>query len=286
MTAGAGWLGRRRIDLIECGSTNDEAARLARAGAEHGTVVTAVAQRAGRGREGRTWASPPGLGLYLSAVVRPALPLVLVPPMTLAIGVWVCDAARAFGADARLKWPNDVLACGRKLAGVLVEAQSQGGRLEAVIVGIGVNLAGALPPELAGRAITLAAAAAAGRGAAPGAPEPRPEPPIDRGAFTAALLRHVEAWIDRYVAAGLVPVIDAWHARMARGLTVRVAAGGGAGAPGGAFLEGEAEGLDADGALLLRERSGRSHRIRTGDVEVIRVIETAAAAAEPAPPSC
>jgi BirA family biotin operon repressor/biotin-[acetyl-CoA-carboxylase] ligase len=70
----------------------------------------------------------------------------------------VCDAAREAGAAAaRLKWPNDVLARGRKLAAVLVEAQSQGSRLEAVIVGIGVNLGGALPPELGGRATTLAA---------------------------------------------------------------------------------------------------------------------------------
>jgi len=281
---GAGWLGRRRIDLIECDSTNDEAARLARAGAEHGTVVTAGSQRAGRGRDGRSWASPPGLGLYLSAVVRPPLPLPLVPPMTLAIGVGVCDAARAAGADARLKWPNDVYAAGRKLAGVLVEAQSQGSRLEAVVVGIGVNLAGAPPPELAARAITLAEAAAAGG---------RPAEPPDRAAFTAALLGHVEAWIDRYVAAGLGPVIDAWHSRMARGLTVRAAIGG-------AAVDGEAVGLDEDGALLLREPGGRVHRIRAGDVDVIRVIvpeaipEAAAgsvaapepAAAEPAARPC
>ena len=93
----ARWLGSHRIDLDECGSTNDEAARLARAGASHGTVVIAERQRAGRGRDGRPWASPPGLGLYLSAVLRPPLPLVDVPPMTLAIGIGLCDAVRATG---------------------------------------------------------------------------------------------------------------------------------------------------------------------------------------------
>jgi BirA family biotin operon repressor/biotin-[acetyl-CoA-carboxylase] ligase len=251
--AGAGWLGRRRIDLMECESTNDEAARLARVGAEHGTVVTAGAQRAGRGRDGRVWASPPGLGLYLSAVVRPPLPLALVPPLTLAIGVGVCEAAREAGADARLKWPNDVLARGRKLAGILVEAQSQGGRLEVVVVGIGVNLGGELPggelpPELAARATTLAAEA--GRA-------------IHRARFVDALLAHVEGWIDRYVASGLPPVIAAWHERMARRLAVRAVIGG-------APLEGEAAGLDADGALLLRDAAGRLHRIRSGEVDVIR----------------
>jgi BirA family transcriptional regulator, biotin operon repressor / biotin---[acetyl-CoA-carboxylase] ligase len=266
--AGAGWLGRRRIDLIECDSTNDEAARLARAGAEHGTTVIAGSQRAGRGSGGRAWASPPGLGLYLSAVVRPPLPLALVPPMTLAIGIGVCDAAREHGADARLKWPNDVLASGRKLAGVLVEAQSQGDRLEAVVVGIGVNLGGELPPELAARAITLAAAAGEGARDA-----------IDRAAFTSALLGHVEGWIDRYVASGLPPVIAAWHERMARGLAVRAVIDG-------APLEGEAAGLDADGALLVRDAAGRLHRIRSGDVDVIRVIAPGPAAEESAARSC
>ena len=256
--SGAGWLGRRRVELAWCDSTNDEAAALARAGAEHGTVVIAGAQRAGRGRDGRTWASPPGLGLYLSAVVRPPLPLALVPPMTLAIGVGVCDAAREAGADARLKWPNDVLVAGRKLAGILVEAQSQGGRLEAAIVGIGVNLGGALPPELAVRAITLAEAAGARED---NVARPREGPREDR--FVRALLAHVEAWIDRYLAAGLPPVIAAWHERMARGLAVRAVIDG-------APVEGEAVGLDPDGALQLRDAAGRLHRIRSGDVELAR----------------
>jgi BirA family biotin operon repressor/biotin-[acetyl-CoA-carboxylase] ligase len=247
----AGWLGHRRIHLDECDSTNDEAARLARAGAAHGTVVTAASQRAGRGRQGRAWASPPGLGLYLSAVVRPPLPLALVPPMTLAIGVGVCDAARGAGADARLKWPNDVLAGGRKLAGVLVEAQSQGGRLDAVVVGIGVNLGGALPPEVAARAITLAEAA-----------DLAADLPTAPDTFTDALLRHVETWLDRYTASGLPAVIDAWHARMAPALAVRAVIDG-------ASIEGQAAGLDEGGALLLRDAGGRVHRVRSGDVDMI-----------------
>ena len=122
----ARWLGCRQIELEECGSTNDEADALARAGAPHGTVVIARAQRAGRGRDGRVWASPRDAGLYLSAVIRPPLAPAAVPPVTLAIGVGVCDAARALGAPALLKWPNDVLVHGKKLAGVLVEAHSQG----------------------------------------------------------------------------------------------------------------------------------------------------------------
>jgi BirA family biotin operon repressor/biotin-[acetyl-CoA-carboxylase] ligase len=247
-SAPARWLGAHRIELAECGSTNDEAARLARAGARHGTVVIAGAQRTGRGREGRRWSSPPGLGLYLSAVLRPPLPLADVPPMTLAIGIGLCDAVRAAGADGCLKWPNDALVGGRKLAGVLVEAQSQGPRLEAVIIGIGVNLAGELPTEVAHTAITLEQAAGA---------------PIDREGFVATLLAHVERWVDRYVAMGLEEIIPAWQARMAEGIAARATVDG-------EPLTGEVAGLAEDGALLLRDPSGRVHRVRSGDVEVIR----------------
>lgn len=243
----ARWLGCQRIDLESCGSTNDEAARLARAGAKHGTVVIAEHQTSGRGRDGRVWQSPPG-GLYLSAIVRPPLPIVDVPPMTLAIGIGLCDAIRFAGAACALKWPNDVLVGGRKLAGVLVEAQSQGNKLESVVVGIGINLDGPLPEAVAGTAITLAEAAGA---------------PVDRDAFIAQLLADLERWIDRYVGVGLEAIIPAWQDRMAVGLAARATVNG-------ASLYGEVTGLDLDGALLLRDDDGVVHRVRSGDVEVLR----------------
>ncbi|HSN30667.1 MAG TPA: biotin--[acetyl-CoA-carboxylase] ligase [Kofleriaceae bacterium] len=239
----ARWLGCQKILLAECGSTNDEAARLARAGARHGTVVIAEQQRAGRGRDGHVWTSPPG-GLWMSAVLRPSLPLVDVPPMTLAIGIGVCEAARQAGAAAVLKWPNDVLVGGAKLAGVLVEAQSQGNRLDAVIVGIGINLNNEVPEH----AISLAGA----RGEA-----------VDREAFLGSLLASVERWVDRYVASGIEAIIPAWQDRMAIGLAARATIDG-------APLVGSVHGLDLDGALLLRDQTGRIHRVRSGDVEVLR----------------
>lgn len=250
----AQWLGCHRIELEECDSTNDEAARLARAGARHGTIVIARAQRAGRGREGRTWVSPRDAGLYLSAVVRPRLPLADVPPVTLAIGVGACDAARAMGAAATLKWPNDIQVHGKKLGGILVEAHSQGNRLESIVVGIGINLtaagltAGALPAELAATATTLEDAAGK---------------PVDRAAFIELLVAHVERWIDRYTASGLPAIAPPWHERMAAGVVARARING-------ADLSGEVAGLDRDGALLLRDSAGGLHRVRSGDVEVIR----------------
>jgi BirA family biotin operon repressor/biotin-[acetyl-CoA-carboxylase] ligase len=239
----ARWLGCHKVELAECSSTNDEAARLARAGARHGTVVIAEAQKAGRGRDGRVWSSPPG-GLYLSAVLRPMLPLVDVPPMTLAIGIAVCDAARQAGASAVLKWPNDVLVGGRKLAGVLVEAQSQGGKLDSVVVGIGVNLTNEVP------AAAISLAEASGHS-------------IDRQGFIESLLALVERWVDRYVASGLEAIIPAWQDRMATGLSARATIDG-------EPLVGAVAGLDLDGALLLRGDDGRLHRVRSGDVEVLR----------------
>lgn len=288
------WLGSQRIDLESCSSTNDEAARLARAGASHGTVVIAECQTAGRGRDGRIWRSPPG-GLYLSAVVRPPLALAMVPPMTLAIGIGTCDAVRACGVGGVLKWPNDILVDGdqhvlsarprdadhnppslewRKLAGVLVEAQSQGGRLDAVIVGIGINV----------RHVGLASPIEDARARAhPSTSPPNPSSgftspslsaistslerevgePIDREIVIGRLLGHVERWIDRYVAIGLPAVIPAWHERMAHGLIARATIDG-------EMVIGEVAGLDPEGALMLRDTGGKVRRVRSGDVEVIR----------------
>lgn len=240
------WFGRQRIHLESCASTNDEAARLARAGAAHGTVVIAATQTGGRGREGRPWASPAG-GLYVSAVLRPPLPLADVPPMTLAIGVATCDAARACGAPAVLKWPNDVLVEGRKLAGILVEAHSQGGKLEAVVVGIGVNLE-RTPDAVAKAGISLAEASTT---------------VVDRDAFVATLFTQVERWIDRYVAGGLPAIVPAWQERMAPGLAARATVDG-------MQLTGAVCGLADDGALVLRDHAGQLHRVRSGDVEAFR----------------
>ena len=133
-------VGRPRRHLRETTSTNELARKLAAAGAPHGTLVTTGYQSAGRGRQGRTWTAPPGRALLLSLVVREPDPL-----LPLRAGLAVADLA---GEAALVKWPNDVLLDGRKVAGVLVEARPQEGW---AVVGIGVNAAfapGELPPEL------------------------------------------------------------------------------------------------------------------------------------------
>ena len=133
-------VGRPRRHLRETTSTNELARELAAAGAPPGTLVTAGFQTAGRGRQGRTWTAPAGRALLLSLIVRDGDPL-----LPLRAGLAVADVA---GPAAMVKWPNDVLLDGRKIAGVLVEARPQEGW---AVVGIGVNAAYApdeLPPEL------------------------------------------------------------------------------------------------------------------------------------------
>lgn len=232
------WLGAERVTLESCGSTNDVALVHARAGAAHGTIVTADTQTAGRGRLGRTWASPPDANLYLSIVVRSPRTLAELAPLTLAIGIGVVDAVRAEGVDGALKWPNDVFAGGRKLAGVLCEVAGD----SVVVAGIGVNV-NDVPPEVAATATSIADERS-GR--------------IDRAAFTERLLRTLEPWIDRFLGGGVPAIAAAWEARMATSLTLRVGE-----------VTGIALGLDRDGALRLRDGHGVIHRIHAGDVAVV-----------------
>ncbi len=149
-------LGLPRVHHRETDSTNERARDLAIAGAPHGTLVTAGSQLAGRGRQGRTWSAPPGQSLLCSMVLRP--PHRLLP---LATGVAVADALASLGQDPMLKWPNDVLLDGRKVAGILAEGRPAEGW---AVVGIGINVAVRnqdLPAELQGIAATLGLPASA-----------------------------------------------------------------------------------------------------------------------------
>ena len=242
------WLGCHRVDLEQCGSTNDEAARLARAGAPGGTVVTAERQTAGRGRQGRTWDSPADRGVYFSCVLRLPLAIRDVPALTLAVGIAACDTARAFGAPCRLKWPNDLVIRSddgelRKLGGILTETTSAGARVDAVIVGIGINVVAS--PD---RDPALRAAAIADHASAP-----------DRELVIAHLTGELEPWIERYVAGGVAAIAGAWEERADLAARVRATISG-------AQIVGAAKGVDAEGALRLIDDDGREHRVTAGDV--------------------
>ncbi|PAP78242.1 biotin--[acetyl-CoA-carboxylase] ligase [Rubrivirga marina] len=151
----AATLGTPIRHLASAGSTMDEAAAWAAEGAPHGAVVVAEHQHGGRGRHGRAWEAPPGQSLLVTVVLRPDLAADRVGLVPLAAGLAVAEAVDAFGADARLKWPNDVRVGGRKLAGVLAETTWSRGQA-CVLLGVGLNVGqDAFPPPLDQTATSL-----------------------------------------------------------------------------------------------------------------------------------
>src|SRR5215475_4730395 len=122
----------------EVSSTNDVLRDLAKKGAPEGTVVFAEAQRAGRGREGKPWFSPPGLNLYMSVLLRPAIRSREMPVFAFISSLALTDAIWAEGVPAAIKWPNDVVVGHKKVGGVLVDFAATGDRVDYVIIGLGV----------------------------------------------------------------------------------------------------------------------------------------------------
>lgn len=133
--------GRKAVLLASTLSTQGDVLKLAEQGQAEGAVVIAEEQTGGRGRFGRQWFSPPGKGIWMSVLLRPDLPLQHTPQLTLLTGVAVCRAVRACsGADAGIKWPNDVLIDGRKVCGILLESTVEDHEVRYCIAGIGVDV--------------------------------------------------------------------------------------------------------------------------------------------------
>jgi BirA family biotin operon repressor/biotin-[acetyl-CoA-carboxylase] ligase len=239
-------------------STNTRARELAAKGAEHGTVVTADEQTAGRGRQGRVWTARPGKALLYSAVVRPLDERHLMLPLAVPLAVSEAAEELAPGLECGLKWPNDVLVEGRKLAGILVEARPQDGW---AVIGVGLNLTISpeeFPPDLRETAVSIFSSSAGGRGrsrrslpaVAPAGPPPPP--------LTAAVVlsRH----LDRWTAAEPDTVLAAWRERDA--LKGReVAWDGGSGV---------ADGIDDRGYLFVRTPGGGRIAVGAGEVHLTR----------------
>ena len=226
-----GVLGLPRIHLRETSSTNDIARGLASGGAAHGVLVTAGAQTHGRGRQGRTWSAPAGEGLLMSLILRN--PPSLLP---LAAGLAVADAVAKFGIDATLKWPNDVLADGRKLAGILAEGRPQEGW---AIVGIGLNVAvdpNDLPTEIRQTSSTMGL----------------PSSSID------TVLESVVACIAERISQSDSEILGAFRSRDALlGRQVSWSGGVGVGA-----------GIDGTGRLIVTGIDGSRHILDAGEVHL------------------
>jgi BirA family biotin operon repressor/biotin-[acetyl-CoA-carboxylase] ligase len=233
-----------RYDTL--GSTNDEAKRLAEAGAAEWTVVWAREQTAGRGRAGSTFVSPPG-SLYFSAILRPACPAASAAQLGFAAALAVGEAIAARlppGRELGYKWPNDVLVDGRKVSGILLESSAaQDGALAWLVAGMGVNVANH-PAETAWPATSLAALGAASVGLEE----------LLRG-IAAAFRAEIARWLDQ----GFRPLREAWLAR-AYGLGEAVRVRLPRESFSGRFLD-----LDADGVLLVETAAG-PRRISAGEI--------------------
>ncbi len=233
----------------EVESTNDEAAALAGSGAADGTIIIAEAQRCGRGRMGRRWQSPTGLGLYLSVILRPPIQPAGAPVLTLMGAVAAADAIeRTTGLTAALKWPNDLIVHERKVGGMLGEMAVEGSRIYHVILGIGINVnqtKADFDEELRGIASSLRIETGH---------------PVDRTTMVRSFCESLDGWYERFLCDGMPPILEYARRRcLTLGRPVTACSGD-------QEVSGMAVELDGDGRLVVRDAKGALHRLLAGDV--------------------
>jgi BirA family transcriptional regulator, biotin operon repressor / biotin---[acetyl-CoA-carboxylase] ligase len=244
--------------LDEVGSTNDLALDGARGGAMHGACWAAEHQVGGRGRreptgERRVWHSPAGVNIAASVLLRLRLPPTDAAAVTLGAAVAAAQVVeRVSGVAAQIKWPNDLYVGDRKLAGILTEAVAEGGKIVAVVVGIGINVnldEAQIPAELAGRMTSLRIVTGG---------------VVDRQALLVALRAELVACVGRVVEGGLEVILPELRARDAlRGHEVSFL--GASGEP----TRGVARGIDGEGRLVV-DVAGVEHRLSAGEVNRVR----------------
>jgi BirA family biotin operon repressor/biotin-[acetyl-CoA-carboxylase] ligase len=243
--------------LDSVGSTNDWLKEQARAAAPEWTAVVADAQSAGRGRLGRRWWSLPG-DLVLSVLLRPSLAAESLRLFPLAVGLAVVEAAQALGCEAALKWPNDVVVEHRrhddryrKLAGILVEGVSDGGRVQGAVAGVGMNLAARGDDDIEGTATSVRDET--GRD-------------VERDEAAAAVLARLTVWYDALARGDAAGIVEAWTRRALPWWGQAVEA-----RSGDTVHRGTARGLDARGALLIDLDDGSSVALVSGEVHRLRL---------------
>ncbi|WP_010501030.1 biotin--[acetyl-CoA-carboxylase] ligase [Paenibacillus elgii] len=235
-------------DQVE--STQIVAARCVADGAEEGTLILTEEQIAGKGRMGRKWHSPVGKGIWMSLILKPVwIPLLFTPQLTLLVAVALCRAIRSTtGVEAGIKWPNDLLVGGKKVAGILLESSAEDERLQHVIAGVGISVnlqSDDFPPELRDTATSLAIEA--GR-------------QVDRIEVLSRFLLEWEQLYGLYRLEGFAPIKLLWEAltvSLHRNIRCRTPQG---------ELEGFAEGIDEHGALQLRLADGTVKKLYSADI--------------------
>ena len=246
-------MGRDIVCLNETASTNAYAFRLAENGAAEGTVVISDAQTEGKGRLGRVWSSPPGVNLYCSVVLRPSVKPYEAPQLTFLSVVAIARAIEQLTElKPEIKWPNDVLIHGRKVAGLLNEMSAGTDGINFVILGLGVNLnmsTGQFPPDLRCPATSLLIESGH---------------PVVRVRFVARILNELDMLYAGFLTYGFLHLREEWQQRCnAHGREVVVSNGG------AEVVRGMFNGIDGDGALLVQRMDGTIERILSGDVKVL-----------------
>ncbi len=231
------------------GSTNNIAYKLAKEGAPEGTVVMADGQTNGRGRLNRRWESPPGVNIYTSIILRPSIPPMDAPKLTMLSSVAVLEVLRTFLPNSLfLKWPNDVLVGHKKISGILAEMDAEADRVRFVILGIGINVnieKEAFPSELRPLATSLIEETGCR---------------ASRATLLKDLYFSLERWYKLFLESGFEPVRERWERYgLLDGKEVAVR-------QFGTTIEGIAVGIDSDGALFVRRSTGEVTRIVAGDV--------------------
>jgi len=244
-------IGREILVYKETASTNDIVERLARDGAKEGLVVFAESQTKGRGRLGRKWVSPAGKGLWFSVLLRPRLRPQEATQLTVATATAMVRAiAASTGVHPDIKWPNDLLVRGRKIAGVLTELSAELDTIKHLILGVGLDVnqsADEFPPDLRSVATSLRIAA---------------DHPISRPELATRILRELDTDYRRIRDGQFESLADEWEqgcTTLGHNIVIQT---------GDRKTQGRAESLDGDGALLLRTQYGRLERIIGGDVTI------------------
>ena len=245
-------IGHKIVHYFRIESTNDVALALAAKGAEHGTVVLAEEQTAGRGRFGRTWFSEKSSGIYVSVVLRPDLPPAAAPALTLLAGVAAHRAVTgAAGLAADIRWPNDLLVNGKKVCGILTEMSAELGRLHAIVLGIGINVNhGEMPAELKSVATSLRI-------------ETRRT--WSRAQIFIVLLKELERYYRMLLEKGSAAIAEQWASAStyASGKRIRIATAE-------AELLATTIGLDRSGALRVRYDDGSEDALVAGEIVEVK----------------
>lgn len=244
------YIGREIHAYPSVETTQYIAHKLAHSGTEHGTVVVADEQTAGKGRLGRSWHSPEGSGIWTSIILRPKLPPQRAPQFTLIAAVSVVQAIRKqTGLEAEIKWPNDILINGKKVVGILTELQAEADQIKSVIIGMGINVnvdREDFPSEL-----TMATSLKIEHGQE-----------INRSALLAAILNELENLYEEYMTNGFRMIKLLWESyaiSLGRKIKARTLNG---------VIDGIAKGITDEGVLLLEDKDGQVHKIYSADIEI------------------